>query len=144
MVSCAGRHRSYRNEIQKYVSGKSDPLTENLQNFATKLFMRPIIHVFPATFVEIGNAEVTKPVHGICDEKIIEKVSFVPFLRRPGSDVAENFIRSLFPHSPSLCQVSSKSAQFSERYTRKCVLRPLQYRREACSLLADNNFIRRQ
>ena len=28
---------------------------------------------------------------------------------------------SLFPHSPSLCQVLSTSVQFSRRYTRKCL-----------------------
>jgi len=59
---------------------------------------------------------------------------FMPsFVEIPKAEVAKP--GSFFPHSPSLCQVSSKSAQFSERYTHKCLLRSLQYRREACRLL---------
>jgi len=55
-----------------------------------------------------------------------------------GSDLAKNFVRSFFPHSPSLWQVSSKSVQFSRMYVRKCLPESLQYQREACRLLVDN------
>jgi len=68
------------------------------------------------SFVEIGKAEVIKPVRGIDDEKNNRKVSFC--LISP-SGLAENFIPSLFSLSirQTVCQVSSKSVQFSERHT---------------------------
>jgi len=47
-----------------------------------------MIHVLVPSFVEIGKAEVAKPMHGIYDEKIFK---------------TENFTGSLVAHSPSLC-----------------------------------------
>jgi len=61
---------------------KSDPLTENFRNFATKGFVGSWIHVFLPSFVEIGKAEVTKQVRGIRDEK---RWYFAPFSGASGA-----------------------------------------------------------
>jgi len=95
---------------------KSDPLTEKVLNFATKGFMWTPIHVLLPSFAEIGKAEVTKRVRGISSRK---RLVFCPFLRGFSSHLAQ-FLGSLFPQSPSLCKVLSKSVQFSRRYIRKC------------------------
>jgi len=86
--------------------------------------MQTIIYILLPSFMEIGKVEVTKLVRGFMMKKI-EKVSFWPLspVLCPSSDVAENFTGSLFPYSPSLCQVLSRSIQCSERYMRKSLLR---------------------
>jgi len=45
-----------------------------------------------------------------------KRLVFCPFPCGFWGDLAKNFTGSLFPHSPSLCQVLSKSVQFSRRY----------------------------
>jgi len=85
---------------------------------------------FLPSFAEIGKAELTKQVRAIHREK---KVVILPLslwlLKRY---LANNFIcRSLFPHFPFLCQVLSKSVQFSRRYIRKYLPDSVQYLREA-------------
>jgi len=91
----------------------------------------------PAKFCEIGKAVETKPVHH-------QNPYFWPPSAGPWSDLAENFMRlkdvlriplgkldGFWRNLADVCQVSSKSIQFSETYTRKCLLRWLQYRRKA-------------
>ena len=83
---------------------------EIFQNFATKGFTGTRIHVFLPSFAEIGEAEVTKRMCGIHHEK---SLYFNP--------------------------LSMASTQSSMRYMQKCLTDSLQYRREACRFLADNN-----
>jgi len=65
--------RNYRNWVPKSVFWKSDPLTEKFQNFATNLrFVRAMNSC--QVSVEIAKAELAKPMGGIHDEKIIEKL----------------------------------------------------------------------
>jgi len=90
---------------------KSDPLTEKLQNFATKGFTRTWTDAFLPTFVENGKAQATKQTRGIHHKK---GWYFAPFSEAVWSDLSENVTGSLFPHSPSLCQILSKSVQFEE------------------------------
>jgi len=52
-------------------------------------------------------------VRSICEKNN----SFRPFIRSPWSDLAKNFIGSLFPYFPFLCHVSPISVQFPGRHT---------------------------
>jgi len=59
--------------FQNLFWGEERPFNGKFQSFATKRFMRTVIHVFLPSFMLIGKAEVTKPVCGIHDKKLIEK-----------------------------------------------------------------------
>ena len=93
---------------EKSIFGEKRPVSRKFQNFATKGFIGKRIHVFLPSFVKISKAEVTTWVLGIHDEKML----FCPFLCGFWSNLNKNFTVSLFPHSPSLCQVLSKSVSF--------------------------------
>jgi len=67
---------------------------------------------------------------------ITKKVDILPFICGFWGDLAKNFTESLFRHFPTPLP---SFAQFPRRYIRKCLPDSLQYRREACRLLAANN-----
>jgi len=124
-VCCAAHHSLYF-----FAGAANDPLMERFPNFATKRFVRTMIHVFLPSFVDIGKAEITKPVRVIYSSR----------KRGPWGDLAENFTELLFSHSASRCQGSSKSVECARRYVRKCLADSLQYRREACRFLAERHW----
>jgi len=100
--------RSYR-DISFW---RKRPLKEKFRNFAMNEFTGIWIHVFLLNFAETGKAEMTKRVRGILS--LQKGCYFAPFLCGFWSDLVKIFIESLFLHSPSLCQVLSKSVQFSK------------------------------
>ena len=108
--------------------GEKWPINGKFQNFATKGFMWTLIHVFLPSFVKSVKRSDQTGVWYSSQKRLV----FCPFLCGFWSDLAKGFTRSLFPHSPSLCQILSKSVQFSRRYIQKCLPVPdsLQYRRE--------------
>jgi len=120
---------------------KSDPLTEQFQNFTMKGFTGSWIYVFLLSFAEVGKAEVTKRVHGIYHEKILV---FCPFLCGFWSDLAKHFtcriILSPFPIPlSSFVQIRPVFEETYDIYIQKCLPDSfIQYRCEACMLLADN------
>ena len=64
---------------------------------------------------------------------------FAPFsVASAWSDLAENFMGSLFPHSPSSAKFCPNTSSFRGDI-RKCLPDSLQYHREACRFLADVN-----
>jgi len=93
-------------------------------NFAIKLRQRKI-HVFVPSSVEIREAELTKPVHGIHHEK---RLVFGPFLRGSWRNFAEKIIGSLYPHSHPSVKLRPNLSSFRGKYLSDS----LQYRREAC------------
>ena len=96
--------------------------------------MRTRIHVFLPSFLEIHKGEVIKTMQCIPRrQKSCQYFAFSPLapLKRPRRKRSG----SLFPYSQSGYQVSSKSIQFSESLTRKCLLRSVQCRRKSCTCL---------
>jgi len=109
---------------EKSVFGEKQPLNRKISKFCYKRIHRQMYSRIPAKFYGIGKAEVTKRAWYSSQGKV-----FCPFLCDSWSDLAKNFMGSLFPHFPFLSQVMPlpKSVQFSRRYVRKCLPDSLQY-----------------
>jgi len=115
-------HRSYR-KISFW------PLSEKISNFRYERIHSDTDSHIPAKFR--GNrwseSDQTEAWYSLRKRFVL-----CPFLWGFWSDLAKHFTGSLFPRYPSLCQVLSKSVQFSTRYyIRNCSLDSLQRRREA-------------
>jgi len=94
-------------------------------------------HLFLPSLAEIGKAEVTKLVHGIHDEKVVEKVG--PFLWHPSKDLAENFnVYSFFTAHPS-AKFRLNTSSFLREYMQKVFFRSLHYRRETGTFITDGD-----
>jgi len=74
------------------VSAEKRPFNGKFQNLPTKKINAPVIRIFLPSFVEIGEAEVTKPMRG----NLTKMSVFGLFLRGPENDLAEIFTESLF------------------------------------------------
>jgi len=96
------------------------PISGKMCNSVTKRFVPTMIHVFLQSFVEIGKASRCV----VFMIKSNRKKFLAPSSDAPKAISSRDRFRgvggfsSLFLHSPFFCQVSSKSIQFSERYTR--------------------------
>ena len=113
---------------------KSDPLTEKIKislwsnscghqfTYFCQVLWKSVKHKWPERYV-----------------MFLTEKNYLPLPPGPESDFAKNFTGSPFPHSSSLCQVSSKSIQFPGRYKRKCRVESSQYHCEGYRLLANNN-----
>jgi len=100
---------------EKSVFGEKRPLTKKNQNFATKGFMRTLIHTFLSRFAEIGEAEVTKRVRGIHHEN---GWYFARFYGAISPKILQVFF---FPRFPSLYHVFVQNRPvFEEIYPKMC------------------------
>jgi len=111
--------RSNQNGVPKSVFCEKGPLMEKFQHFARKQFMRTMIHIFLPSFMTTGKTEVTKLVRCIMMKKNRKSSVFGPSLAPLEKPCQKFYGVTLFP-LPILCQVSSKSIQFSQRYMQKC------------------------
>ena len=95
----------------QFFYGEKDALTENFQNFATKRFIRTLIHVLLPSFAETVIAEVTKWVRGRLRAWYVfttKKRLFCRFLWSFWGDLTKNFIGLLFPRpSAKFCPNAS-------------------------------------
>jgi len=92
------------------------------------------------SFVEISKVEVIKTMRGIPDRQKILLFAVRPILRGLWSDLAENFIGSLFPTPisvplPSFVQIDPISEEIQSM--QKCLSDSLQYRLLSVLLAAD-------
>ena len=119
--------RSYRNGARKSVFfWKKRPLTgKKIQNFATKRFMRTMIHVFLPSFAESGSSQTgawyLSP----------KKVTVRPLSPGPMERSRQKFYVVTLSSFPIPLPSFSKSVPFPRRFTRKCLTDSLQYRRDA-------------
>ena len=112
--------------------------TPSRKNFKISLQKDPPAHRFTYCCQFLRKSVKQKWPNG-CVVFTTKRVGILPLLWCFWSNLTKKFYRITLSPFPILCQVLSKSVQFSRRYIRKCLSESIQYRREVCRLLNDNN-----